>query len=81
MPYAPLSVDVPGTRVIREYLVSRGESPEEKTNAYTQGWWTFAAFAEGMRRVLAAGEELTGVNIKAALETFADYDLAGSPRP
>ena len=81
MPYAPLSVDVPGTRVIREYLVSRGESPEEKTNAYTQGWWTFAAFAEGMRRVLAAGEELTGVNIKAALETFADYDLGGVTAP
>ena len=81
MPYAPLSVDVPGTRVIREYLESRGESPGEKTNAYTQGWWTFAAFAEGMRRVLAAGEELTGANIKAALETFADYDLGGVTAP
>ncbi|MXZ59928.1 MAG: ABC transporter substrate-binding protein [Acidobacteria bacterium] len=81
MPYAPLSVDVPGTRVIREYLESRGESPEGKTNAYTQGWWTFAAFAEGIRRVLAAGEELTGANIKAALETFADYDLGGVTAP
>ena len=81
MPYAPLSVDVPGTRVIREYLESRGESAEGKTNAYTQGWWTFAAFAEGMRRVLAAGEELTGANIKAALETFADHDLGGVTAP
>ena len=81
MPYAPLSVDAPGTRVIREYLESRGESAEGKTNAYTQGWWTFAAFAEGMRRVLAAGEELTGANIKAALETFADYDLGGVTAP
>ena len=81
MPYAPLSVDVPGTRVIREYLESRGASPEEKTNAYTQGWWTFAAFAEGMRRVLAAGRELTGANIKAALETFNDYDLGGVTAP
>ena len=81
MPYAPLSVDVPGTRAIREYLESRGESAEGKTNAYTQGWWTFAAFAEGMRRVLAAGEELTGANIKAALETFTDYDLGGVTAP
>ena len=81
MPYAPLSVDVPGTRVIREYLESRDVSPETKTNAYTQGWWTFAAFAEGMRRVLAAGEELTGANIKAALETFSDYDLGGVTAP
>ena len=81
MPYAPLSVDVPGTRVIREYLESKDESPEGKTNAYTQGWWTFAAFAEGMRRVLAAGEELTGANIKAALETLSDYDMGGVTAP
>ena len=81
MPYAPLSVDVPGTRVIREYLESKGESPEGKTNAYTQGWWTFAAFAEGMRRVLAAGEEFTGANIKSALETLSDYDMGGVTAP
>jgi len=81
MPYAPLSVDVPGTRVIREFLESRGESLEGKTNAYTQGWWTFAAFAEGMRRVLAAGGELTGANIKAALETLSDYDMGGVTAP
>ena len=61
--------------------VPKGESPQGKTNAYTQGWWTFAAFAEGMRRVLAAGEEFTGANIKAALETFADYDLGGVTAP
>ena len=60
MPYAPLSVDAPGTRVIREYLASRGQSAEGRTNAYTQGWWTFAAFAEGMRRVLAAGRRAHG---------------------
>ena len=81
MPYAPLGMDVPGTRVIREYLESKDESPEGKTNAYTQGWWTFAAFAEGMRRVLAAGEELTGANIKAALETLSDYDMGGVTAP
>ena len=81
MPYAPLSVDVPGTRVIREYLEGKGESTEGKTNAYTQGWWTFAAFAEGMRRVLSSGQELTGANIKAALETLADYDMGGVTVP
>ena len=81
IPYAPLSVDVPGTRVILDYLAARGESAEEKTNAYTQAWWTFAVFAEGMRRVLAAGEELTGPNIKAALETVTDLDMGGVTVP
>ena len=81
MPYAPLSVDVPGTRVIREYLDAKGESIEGRTNAYTQAWWTFAVFAGAMRQVLAAGDELTGANIKAALETFTDFDMQGVTVP
>ena len=81
IPYAPLSVDVPGTRVIRDYLEAKGESVEGKTNAYTQAWWTFSVFAEAMRQVLAAGQELTGANIKAALETFTDLDMGGVTVP
>ena len=81
IPYAPLSVDVPGTRVIREYLESKGESVEGRTNAYTQAWWTFSVFAEAMRQVLASGQELTGPNIKAALETFTDMDMGGVTVP
>ena len=81
IPYAPLSVDVPGTRVIRDYLAGKGETIEGKTNAYTQAWWTFSVFAEAMRRVLASGQELTGANIKAALETFTDLDMGGVTVP
>ena len=81
MPYAPLSVDVPGTRVIRDYLEAKGESAEGRTNAYTQAWWTFAVFAEAMRRVLAAGDELAGAEIKAALEGFTDFDMGGVTVP
>ena len=81
IPYAPLSVDVPGTRVIREYLEAKGESIEGRTNAYTQAWWTFSIFAEAMKQVLASGQELTGANIKAALETFTDLDMGGVTVP
>lgn len=34
-----------------------------------------------MRRVLAAGGELTGANIRAALETFTDHDMGGVTVP
>ena len=81
IPYAPLSVDVPGTRVIREYLEAKGESIDGKTNAYTQAWWTFTVFAEAMKQVLVSGRELTGANIKAALETFTDLDMGGVTVP
>ncbi|MDX1577845.1 MAG: ABC transporter substrate-binding protein, partial [Gemmatimonadota bacterium] len=51
------------------------------TNAYTQGWWTMAIFAEGIRRVLEADEEPTGENIRAALETLEDFDTGGVTAP
>ena len=81
MPYAPLSVDVPGTRVIRDYLAERGETIEGKTNAYTQAWWTFSVFTRAMEQVLVSGQELTGANIKAALETFDELDMGGVTVP
>ena len=81
IPYAPLSVDVPGTRVIRDYLAGKGESVAGKTNAYTQAWWTFAVFGQAMEQVLVSGQELTGANIKAALETFTDLDMGGVTVP
>lgn len=81
VPYAPLTIDVPGTRVIREHLEAKGESPESKTNGYTQGWWTIAVFGEAIRRVVASGREPTGPAVKAELETFADFDMGGATVP
>lgn len=81
MPYAPLTDDVPGVRDIRAYLESRGESYLDRTNAYTQGWWTFGVMAEGLRRVVEAGDELTGENIKHALETIENLDTGGVAPP
>jgi len=81
IPYAPLTSDVPGVRAIRAYLDSVGESYGERTNAYTQGWWTLGVFAEGIRRTLAAGQPLTGANIKAALESITDLDTGGATAP
>ena len=81
IPWAPLTDDVPGVADIRAYLESRGEDYREKTNAYTQGWWTMGIFAEGVRRVLDAGEELSGENIKRALETIDGLDTGGAGPP
>ena len=81
IPWAPLTDDVPGVRDIRAYLESEGEDYREKTNAYTQGWWTMGVFAEGIRRVLDAGDELTGENIRLAMETIAGLDTGGAGPP
>lgn len=81
MPYPPPSVDAPGLTDLKAYLESKGESVGSKTTAYTQGWFTFEIFAEGMRRVFAAGEALTGDNIRTALETITDFDTGGVTVP
>ena len=81
IPFAPLTDDVPGVRDIRAYLASAGEGWDDKTNAYTQGWWTVAVFIEGVRRVIDTGQDLTGENIKRALETIRDFDVGGVAPP
>jgi branched-chain amino acid transport system substrate-binding protein len=81
MPFAPLSMSVEGTRDIRAYLEGEGIAVEEMSNAFTQGWWTMAVMAEGIRRTLEAGQELTGPNIKSALEMLDGFDTGGVSVP
>ncbi len=81
IPYAPLTDDVPGVRQLRDFREATGQGWEELTSAYTQGWWTMAVFAEGIGRVIDAGEPLTGENVKRALETFRDFDTGGAGPP
>jgi branched-chain amino acid transport system substrate-binding protein len=51
--------------------------PEYQQAAYTQGFLTAMLFAESAKRTLAAGKELTGANMKAALNSLKDYDTGG----
>lgn len=81
MPYAPLTADVPGTREIRAQLEAQGRTVEDRTNAVTQGWWTMAVLVEGIRRVIQEGREVTGANIKSALEGIRDLDTGGASAP
>ena len=81
MTFSPLHMDVPGIQEIRRYLESEGEAIEDKISAYPQGWWTMALMVEGIRRVVAAGQPLTGERIKAALESLSNFDTGGVTVP
>ncbi len=81
MPFSPLNMEVDGTQGIRDYLRARDRSIDELSNAYVQGWWTIAVMVEGIRRVVAAGDELSGPNVKAALEGLTDFDTGGATVP
>ena len=76
-PFAPPSTNKAGHKEVADYLTSKGSSLEAKGLHYVQGWYTMHVMAQGMQTVLKAGDELTGENIKKALETMAAVDTGG----
>ena len=42
-----------------------------------QGWYTMDVMAKGIENVLTDGKEVTGPNIRAALETMPAVDTGG----
>jgi branched-chain amino acid transport system substrate-binding protein len=48
-----------------------------RTNSYLQPWTNLTLGAEAMRRCMESGKEMTGANLKAALNTIKDYDMGG----
>ena len=48
-----------------------------RTNSYFQPITNIMLATEGMKRALAAGKELTGANIKAAMNTIKGLDTGG----
>jgi branched-chain amino acid transport system substrate-binding protein len=51
--------------------------PEYQSTAYMQGFLTGMLFVEATKRTLAAGKELNGKNLKAALNSIENWDTGG----
>ncbi len=81
IPFTPTSSPVPGHEDAAAWLKENGQDLNEIGLHYTQGWWTMATMARGIEIVLENGDELTGANIKAALETLKDFDTGGVTAP
>lgn len=75
-PFAPPTAAKPGHAEIEEYLKSKGSSLQQKGLHYVQGWWTMAVMARGIEKVLKDGDELSGENIRKALESV-EVDTGG----
>lgn len=79
--FAPPGEGITGLDDAAAFLQAKGSSIEEKGLLYGQGWTMMATFFEGIRRAVASGEDLSGENLKAALETMKDYDTGGVTAP
>ena len=51
--------------------------PEYQSTAYMQGFLAAMLFTEAAKRTLDAGKELTGPNLKAALNSIRNFDTGG----
>lgn len=59
---------------VESYLESQGSSIDDISLHFTQGWYQFSLFIEAIRALVADGAEVTGPEIKTALEEMDPYD-------
>ena len=80
-PFTPPSSPVEAHKAMDEFLKGKGSSLAEKGLHFAQGWTTMDIMVAGIQKVIEQGQEVTGPNIKAALETLKDYDTGGMTYP
>jgi branched-chain amino acid transport system substrate-binding protein len=76
-PFAFPASGASGLSDMESYLEEQGSSLEDKGIRYVQGWLTMQVMAEAIQRVVDDGDEVTGANIRAALEGIKNYDTGG----
>ena len=62
---------------IRPWTAANGVDLDAEGVHYAQGWVTMRAMVDAIQQVADNGDEITGPNIKAALETFSNYSTGG----
>lgn len=78
VPHVPYGTDVPGMKKIVDYNKSHPSGAHDAV--YVRGWVYVLTWSEALKRADKAGH-LDGPGVKAALETFKDFDLGGLTNP
>ncbi len=77
-PIAPPVTDAPGLAAVDDYLTEQGTSLDEVLGIhFAQGWYAMDVMVQGIREVIDQGKDVTGPNIKEALETMGPIDTGG----
>ena len=75
MPHVPFGENVPGMKRLMDF--HQKNHPQDTHDAlYVRGWSYVLVWTEALKRADKA-KALTGEGVKAALETFKDFDLGG----
>lgn len=79
MPHVPFGTPVPGMKALEDF--HKANHPNDSHDAmYVRGWASATVWVEALKRADKAGK-LTGEGVRAALETFKDFDLGGLTSP
>jgi branched-chain amino acid transport system substrate-binding protein len=76
-PFAPPNVNKPGHQEVRAYAKSKGVDLDARGLHYVQGWYTMHVMAKGIEKALSDGNELTGPELRTALESMSAVDTGG----
>lgn len=76
-PFAPPGSNKPGHRPVREYCQSKGINLDEQGLYFVLGWYMMHVMVQGIDKVVTDGKDITGVNIRTALETMPPVDTGG----
>jgi len=80
-PFAPPTAAKPGHQPIRQYTDSKSINLDAKGLHFVQGWYTMHVMIKGIEKVAGDGKDITGANIRAALETMSTVDTGGVTGP
>ncbi len=80
-PFAPPTVDAPGNEAPAAYLEKKGSTLAQKSLHYAQGWYTMHVMVEGIRKLVEDDQEVTGPNLKKALEEMGPVDTGEITQP
>lgn len=81
MPFTPPNVTVNGQQDAEDFLDSKGLSLDDASVHFTQGWAAMSVLVSAITQTSDAGQQITGLNIRASLESMKNIDTGGLLAP
>lgn len=76
-PIAPPRTRLPGHAEMRAYAEAKGFDLDAQGVQFVRGWYTLLVFAKGLEKLVSERQEISGRNLRYAMETMAPINTGG----